>query len=131
MTDNDEYLDGAEYHESTIRLLKSLIDDLDICNKILERDEDIVEDSVEDDEMADVAQVMILVVEALESVEESKFFNDLLDTAIGEELLSGMKQVREYILKRSIFSERDDHEVCMKAMELLDVISRLVGEWDE
>ncbi|QDS74579.1 hypothetical protein FKW77_008216 [Venturia effusa] len=131
MTDGDEYLAGAEEHETTVRKLGDLRKDLKKCRRILEQGEDIEDNSVEDDELAVVAQDMILIVEALESVEESGIFDDLLDTAIGADLSTGMDKVQGYLLKHEIFSERDDHEVCTKAMELLDVISRLFGDEEE
>lgn len=71
---------------------------------------------------------MILIIEALASIEESKIFDDLLDTDIGQELSDGMDDVQGYLLKHEIFSPRDDHEACTKGMELLDIISRLLGD---
>lgn len=128
MTDDNEYLDEAEKYESTIKLLENLPKDLKFCKEILEKDEDIIEDSGDDDDLAGVAQDMILIIEALESIEESKIFDDLLDADIGQELSDGMDHVQGYLLEHEIFSQRDDHEVCTKGMELLDIISRLLSD---
>ncbi|KAE9961408.1 hypothetical protein BLS_002157, partial [Venturia inaequalis] len=88
MTDGNEYLIGAEKYESTIRLLNGLPKGLDRCRQILESHEDIEDDSAEDNEMSVVVQDMILIAEALESIEESEGFENLIDTPIGADLQS-------------------------------------------
>ncbi|TLD34766.1 hypothetical protein E2P81_ATG04931 [Venturia nashicola] len=120
MTDGDEYLFGAE----------KLPKDLDRCRQILESIEDIEEDSAEDDELAVVAQDIYLIIEALESIEEPESFEDLIDTPIGTDLQTSMDIVQGYVLEQGIFSERDDYEVCRKTLEVLDIVSRLLGELD-
>lgn len=128
MTDGNEYLIGAEKYESTIRLLNGLPKGLDRCRQILESHEDIEDDSAEDNEMSVVVQDMILIAEALESIEESEGFENLIDTPIGADLQSSMDNVQGLILEYGIFSDRDDHECCSKALEVLDIVSRLLGE---
>lgn len=131
MTDGAEYLLGAEQYESTVRLLNNLRTGLERCRRILESAEDIADDSAEDDEMAVVAQDIFLIIEALESIEESESFDDLIDTPIGADLQENMDEVQGYLMDTAIFSERDDHEVCTKALELLDLVSRLLGDSEE
>ncbi|TID21663.1 hypothetical protein E6O75_ATG05058 [Venturia nashicola] len=144
MTDGDEYLFGAENQGSppvtniiqydTIFILQfhdnRLPKDLDRCRQILESIEDIEEDSAEDDGLAVVAQDIYLIIEALESIEESESFEDLIDTPIGTDLQTSMDVVQGYVLEQGIFSERDDHEVCTETLEVLDIVSRLLGELD-
>lgn len=128
MTDGDEYLQGAEKYEGTIRILQSLPANLRICRAILRANPQVEEDSKADNDLCEVAQDIILIIQALETVEDLGIWDALSATKLGKDLDKGMNDAKEYIVKHRTFIKRPDHEIGTKAMELVDIVSRFLYE---